>query len=222
MINNILKVNECLEILRKFGINMSEPAFRQAIRKGHIKNTFSNSKKEGINIPLAALMNFMISKLSGNHDAFELGKFYNDQMYLSQPLPVGGFGEIRSYLAKTLFNSEYIYLIQSGMSGTYASYRLYIDYKNYTIHLYDDSNLEGISSINLISDFLILDIWRKLNENIDDEILEKTCVNIYYKSASFYSEIRGFCVNKTNSFCEPRYPLYERFEKQIKESVDFE
>ncbi|HHB0714617.1 hypothetical protein [Enterococcus faecium] len=215
MINNTLKINECLEILRKFGINMSEPAFRQAIRKGHIKNTFSNSKKEGINIPLSALINFMIARLAGNHDAFELGKYYSDQMYLSQPLPAGGFGEIRSYLAKTFFTNEYLYLFQSGMSGTYVSYRLYIDYDNYTIHLYDDSDLEGISSINLISEFLITDIWRKLDENINDEILAKTFINIYYKSTSFYSEIRGFCLNKTNSFCEPRYPLYERFEKEI-------
>ncbi|HGC5945072.1 hypothetical protein ACFJZL_01195 [Enterococcus faecalis] len=222
MNSNVLKVNECLDILRQYGINMTEPAFRQAIRKGQVKNTFSNSKKEGINIPLASLINFMISKVGGNHDAFELGKFYQQQIFLSQPLSTGRFGETKSYLAKTLFKNEYSYLIQSGTLGTYSAYRLYIDYQNHIIHLYDDANIEGVSSINLVSEFLIDDIWRKLNEEINEELIRKTVVNIYYHSKSSYSQIVGFSGNPSIEFCKPKLPLYERFEKRIKEATNFE
>lgn len=216
MYNDILKVSECLDIMRQFGIKISEPAFRQAIRKGQVKNTFSRSKKEGINIPTASLMNFMISKVSGNHDAYELGKFYMEQKYLSQPLPVEGIMHERSYLADALFKHEYIYITNSIQERFYKSYQLFIDYQNYTIHLYDDVKLNGSSSINIISKEMIADIWMKLGIDIDKDIIETTCVNIYSDSGYHDFSITGFYGAGTEVFAKPRLPLHERFEKLMK------
>lgn len=215
MYKSILKVPECLDILRKYGVNMSEPAFRQAIRKNQVKNTFSTSKKEGINIPLASFMDFMIPRLPGNHAAFELGKFYYEQMIFSEPLPAGGFGELRSHIANFLFRNEFIYLSQLGDGQSYKSFQLYIDYDTFTIHLLDDGDVGGISSINAISKMMVVDIWQKLGIDVNDELLEKTCVNIYYRTSSSYSSLVGFYLSELTSFGKPREPLYSRFEQLL-------
>lgn len=222
MYNDILKVSECLDIMRQFGITISEPAFRQSIRKEQVKNTFYRSKKEGINVPMASLMNFMISKVSGNHDAFELGKFYMDQKYVSQPLPAEGIVRDRSYLAKAIFKNEYIYITNSTQGRYYKSYQLFIDYQNYTIHLYDDVKLNGSSSINIMSKETISDIWMKLGVAIDKDILETTCVNIYSDSGYNNFHITGFYGEGSKEFYKPRLPLHERFKKMMEGDKDYE
>ncbi|MCO5542038.1 hypothetical protein [Enterococcus faecalis] len=211
----VLKVPECLDILRRFGLNISEPAFRQYIRKGQVKNTYLTSKKEGVNIPLASLVNFMLTKLPGLHEAFELGKFYSEQKLLSEPLSAGGFGEFKSYIARTIFKNEFIYLVQTSCERTYTSYHLYIDYDSYTIHLYDDGEVGGVSAINSISSIEIIDIWQKLGIDATEEVIQKTCVNIYYCTGDHYSVVTGYGMSEQSGFSKPRYPLYEKFERLL-------
>lgn len=219
MYNNYLKVSECLSLMRQFDVKMSEAAFRQAIRKGQISNTIRASKKEGIDVPMPSLMNFMLSKISGNHDAYELGKFYMEWKFKAQPLPDGRIGKLESFIANSIGDNEYIYIGQFGNLTAYKAMNLCIDYENYTIHLLDDGELGGISSINLISSLVVADIWQKLGVTPNDDVLSKTCVNIYFRTNDRYSHIQGFYLSKNIGFGTPREPLYEKYAKLIRKDA---
>lgn len=213
MYNNTLKVSECLSIMKKFNVHMSEPSFRQAIRKNQVKNTVLNSKKEGIRIPFASLINFLIPKLQGNYDAYELGMFYKENTFFSNPLTTSGIGEFHSILAPTIYSNEYIYVVENSHGGTYSSFRLAIDYENMIIHVYEDIDLIRTSMINFINSIIIVDIWNKLDVEITDELLEKSFVNIYCSSRNtIYSTIQSYSL-KTGEFTEVQKPIYSRFQE---------
>lgn len=220
MYSSMLKVSDCLEILRHFDIKMSEPALRQAIRKKQIKNTYLPSKKEGVNIPFASLVHFMIPKLPSELAAFELGKFYYEQTMGSELLPTGSFGDLKSYLANGLLQNEYVYIAQLGNISSYKTLYVKVDYDSHIIHLLDDSDLDiGISVINAISPWLIKDIWLKLGEETSKEFINSTHVNLYYRSLSRYGQISGYCIDE-NGFVAAKEPLYQRFEDLVNKTKE--
>lgn len=222
MKSNTLKVKSALEFMHKYGLTMNEPAFRKAIRNNQIKNTYIINKKEGVNIPVESLINYMVPRLGGNIDAYNFGLGIQQMKYTQTIISSHDQYSLFSLMTAASFDHYYNYCVSNWHNGM-KNYLIYIDYGNFIIHIYDDFFQGGTSAINQINTGIIADIWTKLSMDVTDELIEKTKTIIYFQSHDYNSVITAYGLmdrdsnNKEFGFIKiDDEKLYnERFKKEI-------
>lgn len=215
---NTLKVKEALTFMREHGITMNEPAFRKAIRKKQIANTQIKNKKDGLNIPIESLIDFMIPKLSGNISAYQLGMSIQKLKYQQTVITPDNTFNTFSLLLPYSLDNEYIYCLNT-LHQFINNYQLFIDYDNFIIHMYDDHIRGGTYVLNKVNVTLIMDIWTKLSMDITNELIEKTKLIIYHQMRNNHSCIASYGLDENQKIgiitISDENLYYKRFKNEI-------
>ncbi|HCZ39767.1 hypothetical protein [Brochothrix thermosphacta] len=216
---NTLKVKEALNFMREHGITMNEPAFRKAIRTKQMANTQIINKKDGLNIPIESLIDFMIPRLSGNIAAYQLGVSIQKLKYQQTVITPDNTFHSFSLLISSSLEDEYIYCLNNLHQGM-NNYQLFIDYDHFIIHMYDDHTVGGTYVLNKVNVSLIIDVWTKLSMDITEELIKKTTLIIYHQMRNDHSCIASYGFDENQNIgimtLSDENLYYKRFKNEIK------
>lgn len=216
MEKRILKVKEAVSFLSKYGIRISEPALRRAIRKNQIKNTYMVNSADGVNIPLESLINYCIPKLPGYFEAYNLGLDVQREKFERNVITADS--SIQSMMISGIGDYDYLYLVRNWYKG-YKSLQVRVDYDNSILHVYDDFNFRGTSATNLISPDIITDIWGKIGMKVTNSLINETRVFIYSQFYNEYSNIAEYS-NDGDEFGFKKITDETKYEPYFKKLID--
>lgn len=180
----ILNIKQTIDYLKEFDITMTAAGLRAAIRRGYISGAEQTSEKGEIQLPVSSILDYALNKTNNKFSIYRAGFESAKERYEKNLIVHDLDSKYRkSFLFEASHTDHYHYLVNNFNKG-FSRFYLKMDWEHAIIHLKCDVSEGGTLAVNQASEFLILDILSKLNDEVTEEAVKNTKLFIYIDSSN--------------------------------------